>query len=233
MASRAEVAFSWIIPIVCSLFLCDTFLYNLVNFNILPFEYLLLKVTHIMMLFTTIVVFYVALRYRKVISEIICFSNKTSLDILHMDNGSPFRLMRNRVYLGLKVFHFCIYSVITLGLLQCALEPLWYGKLFFGTFSPFNVVPFPVEALAEFLILGCLLLYGSTFVVFFFEPILILAISFHVIAEELQGLRSNKKLTGKEDIDQFKAILRKHGGMRTCVGVFHSLCKPIIGAFLL
>ena len=209
MASRRETVFSWLLPIVCMLFMLDTFLYHLVNFNMLPLEYVLLKLSYICLLSTSVVVFFVTLRYRKEMSQIIRFTNQTSADILQMDNNTELRLLRNRFYLGIVVFHLFISILATLALMQYAIEPIFYGRLFLGTFRPFKVVPFPVEALAEFAILFCTLFYCANFAVFFFEPILIFATTFRGIAEKLQQLRTATKGTAQEDIDQFKAILAK------------------------
>lgn len=209
MASRRETVLSWLLPIVCILFLLDTFLYHMVNSSLLPFEYLLLKLSYISSLSICIVLYFVALRYRKEMSQIIHFANLLSGDILQMRNNTQFRLLRNRVYIGIVSFRFFIGFMANLALSQYVIEPIFCGRLFLGTFRPFNVVPFPVEALTEFVILLTILFYCANFAVFFFEPILIFALSFRVIAERLKQLRSTTKVTDKGDLDEFKAILTK------------------------
>ena len=218
--SRREAAFSWLVHLAIFLFLSNTFLFYLVHFDLLPLQDLLLKLTHIVNLFLSSVMFFITIRYRKEWSQIIRFANQLSWEILQMDNAREFRPMRNRVFLCIVAFRYFICIGALCGLLQYSMEPILHGRLFFGTFSPFGVVPLHVEACLHVAFLCCQIVYCVNFLVVIFEPLLIYSISFRVLADQLTNIRIVPLDLG-EEVHRLKDVIRKWAEIRQCV-----LCVP-------
>ena len=213
-ASRREAIFSWLLPILSFALFSNSFLFYLVNFNTLPLQDVILKLTHIAILFVSIFLYSIALRYRKECSQIIGFVNQLSWDILQMDNAREFRPMRNMVYLCIVLFRYCMCIGAFCGLAHYAIEPIFLGRLFFETFSPFGVIPLQVEAFFHILILCCQIVYCVNFFVIIFEPLLIYSISIRVLADQLRSFRVATVESEDKDRRRLKEIMRKCGEIR-------------------
>lgn len=169
---------------------------------------MVLKITHMMMLFIGLNMVYIGRRYRGEYSQVLEYVNRKSLGILQRNDVLKFRVIRNKIYTMTLVILVLMSLAALLTPFPYILETIRTGRLYFGTLLPLDPTPYSlsvyIQCAVQIFIIYWMLSYGMLFLAIIFEPILRLAICFQIIAKDLRGLRVGRNVN--EDREYFRLM---------------------------
>lgn len=196
---------------VSFLFIASAALYQVVHSPEIPLDVVLLKITHLMMLFIGFNMIYIGRMYRREFSELIRFVNFKSLEILKREDSLKFRPIRNRIYIITASIMIAMSTGAMLTPVPYLLETLSTGELYFNTILPLDNTPYSVavylQLAGQLITIYWMLSYGILFLVVIFEPTLRLATSYRVIAADLRTLRNGEHFTEEGEFQRLRSLM--------------------------
>lgn len=202
------------------LFISSALTYQLLHSSEIPVEVLVVKIPHLLMLCIGLNMIYNGRMYRKEYSEVIHYVNASSLAILTREDKPNLRPLRNQIYL----VTFGISTTMAVGAffapLPYVLETLTTGKLYFSTVWPLDETPYSasvyVQCTVQMILIYWMLTNGILFLVVIFEPILRLAISYKILAEDLRSLRKGKEFAEEAEYLRLKSLMEHSNEIKKC-----------------
>ena len=197
--------------VVLFVFISSAVLFQIIHFT--DRTVMVLKITHMMMLFIGLNMIYIGRTYRREYSEVLEYVNQKSLEILERNNALKFRVIRNKIYTLTLVILVLMSLVAFLTPFPYILETIRTGSLYFGTLLPLDQTPYSfsvyIQCGVQVFLIYWMLAYGMLFLAIIFEPILRLAIGFQIIAEDLRSLRMGRNINEDAEFSRLMDILRE------------------------
>lgn len=205
----------------------NTLLFHLVNYSSIPLEILILKLTHIFVIYVSVVIMGIGHKYRLELSMIIQFANEKSLEVLQSDQRMKYRQERNRVYLYVLMLRYSLIVGSVFGVLQYTMESVMTGELFFRMFLPPGVPLFVQNVIVVVILIGNYA-YAVNLFVIVCETFLVLATPLRMVADEVRKLRSSGTEFNEEaEEEKLKSYMREVQEIRRMILLSNRVFRPL------
>lgn len=214
-ASFLDKLFNNVMNLACLAFIITALLYQLANFTLVDMHYIVLKITHILMLFIGFNMVFIGTVYRSEFSQVIEYVNAKSKAVLEREDRLKFRPLRNKIYVTSTRILLAMSAGAFITPFPYLLETLRTGRLYFGTFLPFDQSPYStsvyIQCAVQLILIYWMLTYGMLFLAIIFEPVLQLGYCYKILAGDMRSIRKNgRKCQEDVEMNRLKSIVAEY-----------------------